>query len=491
MSVRSHLNISSWSSIAHTPRDLLRHYSLPQVVRIQDSSSHIHGPATLDLRRPLLLYKAYTCSKVHARSLERGENGEIKPIGPPVVFPDSYQGWFSVISDNGLTAGYFRSMEQVVQAKVLLFLTKDDVTGYKCPDSEATEKRTMYSKVVTKSGRVLRVLGLYEDLSYKTFTTVDQNSSDKNSRRFVKCLTQEGEVLFLPLNTPGIFYTIACRKSNSIGHVFLLSNLLKVWKLPLIVRLVSGQRPQFTVKSTGLFQLEEVQQKDVILACSVRNEDMFLFEIDLDSSFMFVQALNDLNYQKTDTYQRMLMFCAVEADKWRKQIKIEHSVFPQVQDSKRLFISSFRNKVKDKKHEEVNLDTGSNSLFWNFETLDSKQGSDSVKSRNSFTSKKSSASSRFTNPFSRLWNSWKTKKLHVVKEVDIDSNFDTASAANSNEGVSTMSYSAVDVNLYESLKGNIRRTFPANETLHLVKYLFHSSDVTSQVNEESYYDSFS
>ncbi|XP_022236432.1 uncharacterized protein LOC111083968 [Limulus polyphemus] len=382
-------------------------------------------------------------------------------------------------------------MEHVVQAKVPIFLTKDDVTGYKCPDSETIEKRTMYSKVVTKAGRVLRVLGVYEDFSYKNFSdlTVDRNSSDKNSRRFVKCLNQEGEIVFLPLNTSGVFYTIACRKSNSIGHVFLLSNLLKVWKLPLLVRLVSGQRPQLTDKSTALYRLEEVQQRDVILACSITNEDIFLFEIDLDSSFMFVRSLDDLDYQKTDTYRRMLMFCAVEADRWRKQIKIEHSVVPQVQDTKRPFLSSCRKKIKEKKHEEMDLDTGSNSLFWNFETLDSKKISDSVKSTSSVTSKKSSASSRLTNRFSRFWNSWKTKKLHEVKEEDIDSNFDIASAADSNEGVSTMSYSAIDVNLYESLKGNVRR-----ETFHLVKYFCDTGDDgydTSQLNEESYYDSVS
>lgn len=73
------------------PQEFLRKYGLPQVVRVFEGN-RVQGPARVDLDRPLLLYKAYVCQQVHARSIDRDKNGGITSVGPALILPDTYLG---------------------------------------------------------------------------------------------------------------------------------------------------------------------------------------------------------------------------------------------------------------------------------------------------------------------------------------------------------------------------------------------------------------
>ncbi|GFQ99507.1 CABIT domain-containing protein [Trichonephila clavata] len=73
------------------PQEFLRKYGLPQIVRVFEGN-RVQGPARVDLDRPLLLYKAYICQQVHARSIDRDKNGGITSVGPPLILPDTYPG---------------------------------------------------------------------------------------------------------------------------------------------------------------------------------------------------------------------------------------------------------------------------------------------------------------------------------------------------------------------------------------------------------------
>ncbi|KAK8761024.1 hypothetical protein V5799_027707 [Amblyomma americanum] len=70
------------------PREFVRRVPLPQVVRIAE---RVHSPSSLDLSQPLVLYGAYRCRKVHARSLAPdARNAGLSTTGPPLVIPESY-----------------------------------------------------------------------------------------------------------------------------------------------------------------------------------------------------------------------------------------------------------------------------------------------------------------------------------------------------------------------------------------------------------------
>ncbi|KAH9363298.1 hypothetical protein HPB48_006404 [Haemaphysalis longicornis] len=73
-----------------SPRELVRRVPLPQVVRIQE---RVESPSSLDLSQPLVLYRAYKCRKVHARSLGPDDRASgLSLTGPPLVIPDTYSG---------------------------------------------------------------------------------------------------------------------------------------------------------------------------------------------------------------------------------------------------------------------------------------------------------------------------------------------------------------------------------------------------------------
>ncbi|EEC15156.1 hypothetical protein IscW_ISCW010754 [Ixodes scapularis] len=80
----------SWCPMGLPPREFVRRVPLPQVVRIQE---RVQSPSSLDLSQPLVLYKAYKCRKVHARSLSPDVRSPgLSLAGPALVIPDSYSG---------------------------------------------------------------------------------------------------------------------------------------------------------------------------------------------------------------------------------------------------------------------------------------------------------------------------------------------------------------------------------------------------------------
>nr|XP_053649281.1 uncharacterized protein LOC128700244 [Cherax quadricarinatus] len=146
---------------ALTPKNLLRLHKLPL-------AAHLHTPTAppgLDLSRPLLLYTNYTSTKVRGVSLRPGRDGGLTPVGPAIVIPEAYTGWFAIVTSEGHTAPFFSTVEQVVSSQVTFFLTRYDIPAYTNLHDESG--RTTYQKTVVQSGHVLKLLGIFEDLNSK------------------------------------------------------------------------------------------------------------------------------------------------------------------------------------------------------------------------------------------------------------------------------------------------------------------------------------
>lgn len=94
----------AWCPVGLPPREFVRRVALPQVVRIQE---RVHSPSSLDLSQPLVLYKAYRCRKIHARSLSPdARNSGLNLAGPALVIPDSYSGKWSNGSSTSLVGPF-------------------------------------------------------------------------------------------------------------------------------------------------------------------------------------------------------------------------------------------------------------------------------------------------------------------------------------------------------------------------------------------------
>ncbi|KAK3853245.1 hypothetical protein Pcinc_040199 [Petrolisthes cinctipes] len=311
-----------------TPKNLLKRHKLPL-------AAHLHTPTAppgLDLSRPLLLYNTYTSTKVRGVSLRPGKNGELIPIGPAIVIPDSYTGWFAVVTSDGHTAPYYSTVEQVASSQVSFFLTRYDVPSF--TNKHDDNGRMSYQKTVVQSGHVLKLLGIYEDLNARRTNSGgrgrDMSSSSSYCDKYAQCLNYRNEVVFLPFSASGRFYTTAHKSSKNPNHVYLMSHILKNHRLPLTVRLVCGYMPRvpcnFTGSLSGVLRLEQAQKEAVILACTMTNEaQATLFEIDVSSNFVLT-PVKDSMFPKTPIFLKTVSYCEDEAEAWRRQIKVTHHV---------------------------------------------------------------------------------------------------------------------------------------------------------------------
>ncbi|XP_076317699.1 uncharacterized protein LOC143229361 [Tachypleus tridentatus] len=256
-----------------------------------------------------------------------------------------------------------------------------------------------------------------------------------------------GEVLFIPFLTSGKFYVVARRSSYSISHIFLLSNLLRVFQFPLTVRLISSGQLKLPSNFTGVVRLQEVKQQDVLLACTFRNGEPVLVEIDLDSSFSLVKKRDDLRFQSSGIYQQMLKFCTEEADNWKKQIKVTHHVVKHLKQAANKPSSDGSNKRRNNSFVKE-FETQSISISMNFEDFVSERGS--MKSKSALGSTRSTSSSRFSNPFSKLWSFRKSKTLQMMREGECEEIEKNWSKTRGNTSI----MSAVDTHLYETLNRN-------------------------------------
>ncbi|XP_050718557.1 uncharacterized protein LOC126999750 [Eriocheir sinensis] len=310
--------------MALTPRSLLKRCKLP-------SAAHLHAPTAppgLDLSRPLLLYNTYNSTKVRGVSLRPGKDGALIPQGPSIVIPDSYTGWFAIVTSDGHTASYYSTVEQVASSKVTFFLTRYDVPAY--TNNEEDDGTVSYQKTVVQSGHVLKLLGIFEDLNARRTNSNgrghDAASSVFSCDKYAQCLNYRNEVVFLPFSASGRFYTTAQKSSKNPNHVYLMAHILKNHRLPVTVRLVCGYMPRVPCNFTGVLRLEQAQKEAVILACTMTNEaQATLFEIDVNSNFALT-PVKDPMFPKTPIFLKTVSYCDDEAEAWRRQIKVTHHV---------------------------------------------------------------------------------------------------------------------------------------------------------------------
>lgn len=383
---------SSWQP-GLPPREFVRRVPLPQVVRIAE---RVHSPSSLDLSQPLVLYGAYRCRKVHARSLAPdARSSGLSTTGPPLVIPESYAGWFAIISEDGHTAGYFSCLEQVALAQVSHFLAREPLQGYRLLGHSHETGRAEYSRTVVLPGQVLGFLGVYEDVNIRA-TCVGMLRPAPAECRYAKCChAATGDVVFVPLASRGKFYSVARRSSRSPNHVFPLAQLLRFARVPITVRLVCGPLLRTPTAFTGILRLEHVQEQEVVLACSLQEGRPTLLEIDMGSTFSFMPERDSRKMGKSSQlYNRMLRHCLEEADRWRSEIKVAHHVVPKHQLQAQGRATALKKS----------LSSASKKSACSFADLPSSSGVPTLKSQMSTSSKKSSASSTSSNPFKRLWS---------------------------------------------------------------------------------------
>ncbi|XP_076625221.1 uncharacterized protein LOC143343831 [Colletes latitarsis] len=257
---------SSSSSGSYMPlREFLDRFSLPRVVRLEGTSG-----------RPVLLYKQQQKSlRVTATLLIHRYRHDVK-VGPEIVIPEGYPGWFSVISGTNTTGGarVYRRVDSLVRAGVPTFLLAAPLRAYILTHSkmENGNLRAHYTKTTIRAGEILRLIAVFQDTRKCSTVSFGISGSSSEKDQYAQCLDPHGREVFAPLSARGEFYAICQNGSIDTGSDEVLYKVHHLAKrpLPLRVRLIAGPLPvPLPREYGGLMQLESSTRGPIVLGCIV------------------------------------------------------------------------------------------------------------------------------------------------------------------------------------------------------------------------------
>ncbi|XP_012056189.1 PREDICTED: uncharacterized protein LOC105619275 [Atta cephalotes] len=255
----------SGSSGGYMPlREFLDRFSLPRVVRLEGTGG-----------RPVLLYKQQQRSlRVTASLLMHRYRHDVK-VGPEIVIPEGYPGWFSVISGNNTTgsARVYRRVDSLVKTGVPVFLLATPLRAYTLTHSkmENGNLRAHYTKTTIRAGEILRLVAVFQDTRRCSSVSFSISGGCPEKDQYAQCIDLHGREVFASLSTRGEFYAI-CQGENDTGSDAVLYKVHHLAKrqLPLRVRLIAGPLPVPLPKEYGgLMQLETSTRGPIVLGCVV------------------------------------------------------------------------------------------------------------------------------------------------------------------------------------------------------------------------------
>ena len=173
--------------------------------------------------------------RVVAQSVKFKDGKKVVPVGPKLAIPDSYEGFFEILSEDGRCVRCIESVAELCRRFPDSVLVRENIKAFvsRSDDIETIQDKSR----VIQNGETLILVG--EVLGIK----------GKMQARFLRCFDASGENVYLPYDAKGKFSAIA--KEENISGVHNVKNLQKK-RLPLMARLAFGS-PPVGLKSAQLF----------------------------------------------------------------------------------------------------------------------------------------------------------------------------------------------------------------------------------------------
>ena len=197
-----------------------------QVVKGQYQSLGVSTLSSPSLSSNVLLASAGSRSRVIAQCVKFKDGKKAVPVGPKLAIPESYEGYFEILSEDGKSVKCIETVSELSRRFPDSVLVRDNIKAFvsKSDDIESIQDKSR----LIQCGETLILVGEVLGVKGKTQT------------RFLRCIDQDGENVFLPFDQKGKFSAIA--KEENISGVHNIKNLQKK-RLPLMVRLASGSQP--------------------------------------------------------------------------------------------------------------------------------------------------------------------------------------------------------------------------------------------------------
>ncbi|XP_066272455.1 GRB2-associated and regulator of MAPK protein 1-like [Branchiostoma lanceolatum] len=251
-----------WSERSIALGVLLENYRLPQVVRVPRDHQVRVGAVHLGGDQHVLLGEARKVRRVVAQGVELRS---FLPVGPKLSIPLDFRGRFLLLPLEGWQVGvrHFETVSELTASFPDKVFAKEDIhldvfdSIVKTPDKKKVAKT--FKHPIVRGGDVLTLLAVKK--AYRVSKTTKKPK--KGSSKAVDCLicaNQKNERVALPISFPGKFVTV---------HT--IEEIVKNYRLPVMVQLVQGQSPSVD-NFTGVLTLMETSTEHSVQARLVSTE---------------------------------------------------------------------------------------------------------------------------------------------------------------------------------------------------------------------------
>ncbi|XP_022125014.2 uncharacterized protein LOC111000015 [Pieris rapae] len=287
---------SRWSDEGHYLREFAVKNRLPNVAKIIKGQYGGLGVPTLPspgLQSTALIISAGKRRKIIAQAIKLKDGRRMVSVGPRIAIPDSYKGYFELLSEEGRAVRCIESVAELARRKL------DDG----CLVRETI--RVICAKIdldgnITADGA--RNLPFGEVLMPKGDTFLGKN-------KYLKCTDSKGDIVLLSLDQRGKFSAIA--KEDNISGVHTAKTLLTK-RLPITVRLVHGTPPR-GLKSASHFvpeiRLLSIFEEDHVFALPLQKEGNSLIALPLAAPLKMLRCKNEEQIKNFMEFSRLVEKC--------------------------------------------------------------------------------------------------------------------------------------------------------------------------------------
>ncbi|KAA0186949.1 hypothetical protein HAZT_HAZT006238 [Hyalella azteca] len=232
----------TWRDDGSYVKEVVNRGHLPQLAKVikgQYLSVGVPSLANPSLSSTLLLSSAGKNVRVAAQSVKFKEGRRVVPVGPKLAIPDTFDGYFEILSEDGRAVKCIESVAELAKRFPDSCLVRETVKAY-VSRSDDVDFITEKSRSV-QAGETLVLVG-----------DVVNTKSGKPQLKYLRCFDEAGQNIYLPYDAKGKFSAIA--KEDNISGVHSIRNLLNK-RLPLMVRLINGRLP-LGIKTASQFHPE-------------------------------------------------------------------------------------------------------------------------------------------------------------------------------------------------------------------------------------------
>lgn len=223
--------------------DFTQKFTLPQVAKItkgQYLNLGVPSLANPSLNQMVLLAQTAKRLKVAAQCVKFKDGSRVVPVGTKLAIPDTYEGWFEILSEDGRAVRCIESVAELLRRFPETCLVRENIKAHLA--------KTDNAEIISDKTRVINAGETLVLVSEVHVTPV----RSKSSGRYLRCFTIKGETIFLSADQKGKFSPIA--GEDNISGVHTIKNLLSK-RFPLMVRLVHGKPPN-GIKNNSHFVTE-------------------------------------------------------------------------------------------------------------------------------------------------------------------------------------------------------------------------------------------